>query len=182
MPEPFSLYVHVPYCRHVCPYCDFNVHAAARPPEEHYTAGLVAELTACGAQEPWGGRRVKTVYLGGGTPSLFSPASIGGIVTAVTRWFGLVDGAEITLEANPGTLSHASLAGYRRAGVNRLSLGAQSFHPRHLQTLGRDHGPDDVRAAVDAAGAVGFENLSLDLIFGVPAETLADWEADLAQA
>ena len=182
MPEPFSLYVHVPYCRHVCPYCDFNVHAAARPPEEHYTAGLVAELMACGAQEPWGGRRVKTVYLGGGTPSLFSPASIGGIVSAVTRWFGLVDGAEITLEANPGTLSHASLAGYRRAGVNRLSLGAQSFHPRHLQTLGRDHGPDDVRAAVDAAGAVGFENLSLDLIFGVPAETLADWEADLAQA
>jgi oxygen-independent coproporphyrinogen-3 oxidase len=182
MVEPFALYVHVPYCRHVCPYCDFNVYAAARPAEAGYAAGLVAELTAHAAREPWSGRRVKTVYLGGGTPSLFSPAAIDGILTAVAARFGLVDGAEITLEANPGTLSQAALAGYRATGVNRLSLGAQSFHPHHLQTLGRDHGPDDVRAAVDAARAAGFENLSLDLIFGIPGETLADWEMDLAHA
>ena len=182
MAEPFALYVHVPYCRHVCPYCDFNVQAAARPPEERYAAGLTAELTASAGREPWRGRQVKSVYLGGGTPSLFSPATIGGILTTGARRFQLVAGAEITLEANPGTLSHATLTGYRAAGVNRLSLGAQSFHPHHLQTLGRDHRPDEVRAAVDAARAAGFENLSLDLIFGVPGETLADWDADLAHA
>jgi len=182
MAEPFALYLHVPYCRHVCPYCDFNVQAAARPPEARYAAALAAELAACAAREPWHGRRVKTVYLGGGTPSLFSPAAIGEILTTVARYFEVVGGAEITLEANPCTLSHATLAGYRAAGVNRLSLGAQSFHPHHLRTLGRDHGPDDVITAVDAARAAGFENLSLDLIFGVPGETLADWGADLARA
>jgi len=182
MAEPFALYLHVPYCRHICPYCDFNVQAAARPPETRYTAGLAAELTAYAAREPWRGRRVKTIYLGGGTPSLFSSVAIGEILATVARRFEVVGGAEITLEANPGTLSDVTLAGYRAAGVNRLSLGAQSFHPHHLRTLGRDHSPDDVVAAVEAARAGGFDNLSLDLIFGVPGETLADWDSDLARA
>ena len=182
MAEPFALYLHVPYCRHVCPYCDFNVQAAAHPPEARYAAALATELAAGAAREPWRGRRVKTVFLGGGTPSLFSPAAIGEILTAVARCFEVVGGAEITLEANPGTVSHTTLAGYRAAGVNRVSLGAQSFHPHLLRTLGRDHGRDDVAAAVEAARAAGFANLSLDLIFGVPGATLADWDADLAHA
>jgi oxygen-independent coproporphyrinogen-3 oxidase len=180
MTEPFSLYVHLPWCRHVCPYCDFNVYAAAVPPEREYVAGLVGELTASARREPWTGRRAKTAYLGGGTPTLLSPAAIASLLEGAARAFGLVDGAEVTLEANPGTVSRERLAGYRVAGVNRLSLGAQSFHPRHLRTLGRDHGPEDVARAVDGARAAGFANLSLDLIFGVPGETPAEWERDLA--
>jgi len=177
MTEPFALYVHVPWCRHICPYCDFNVHAAATPPEDEYVAALVAEMEA---HAPWHGRGAKSVYVGGGTPSLFSPAAIARMLGAVARVFGIVDGAEITLEANPGTVDRETLAGYRAAGVNRLSLGAQSFDARHLRTLGRDHGPDDTRAAVEAARDAGFANVSLDLIFAVPGETAADWERDLA--
>jgi oxygen-independent coproporphyrinogen-3 oxidase len=180
--EPFALYVHVPWCRHVCPYCDFNVYAASRPPEAAYAEALVAELAAHAALAPWSGRPAATVYVGGGTPSLFSPGAIDRLLAAVARAPGLVPGAEVTLEANPATVSRATLAGYRAAGVNRLSLGAESFHPRHLRTLGRDHAPADIAAAVDAARAAGFENVSLDLIYAVPGETLGEWEADLAAA
>jgi oxygen-independent coproporphyrinogen III oxidase len=179
MTEPFALYVHVPWCRHICPYCDFNVHAAATPPEDEYVAALVAEMEA---HAPWHGRGAKSVYVGGGTPSLFSPAALARMLGAVARVFGIVDGAEITLEANPGTVDCDTLAGYRATGVNRLSLGAQSFDARHLRTLGRDHGPDDTRAAVEAARDAGFANVSLDLIFAVPGETADDWERDLAAA
>jgi oxygen-independent coproporphyrinogen-3 oxidase len=182
MTEPFSLYVHIPYCRHVCPYCDFNVYAASHPPERDYVAGLVAELEAHATRTPWAGRAVKTVYLGGGTPSLFAADAIGALLEATAGRFGLVTGAEVTLEANPGTVSRTSLADYRAAGVNRLSLGAQSFHPAHLRRLGRDHEPEDTRAAVAAARAAGLHNLSLDLIFGVPGETPDEWEQDLLAA
>lgn len=180
--EPFSVYVHVPWCRHVCPYCDFNVYAAAAPPETEYVTALVAELEAHVAAAPWHGRELASVYLGGGTPSLFSPAAMGVLLDALSRRCGLEAGAEVTLEANPGTVTREGLAAYRAAGVNRLSLGAQSFHPAHLRTLGRDHEPDDTRAAADAARAAGLDNVSLDLIFGVPGERLADWEADLSAA
>jgi len=125
--EPFALYVHVPYCRHVCPYCDFNVQAAREAPERDYTAALLTELDAHAAGGDFGGRTVKTVYVGGGTPSLFSPAAIGALLDAVSRRFGLVPGAEITLEANPGTVDAAHFRGYRKAGVNRLSIGVQSL-------------------------------------------------------
>jgi len=180
--EPFALYVHVPWCRHVCPYCDFNVYAAAEPPEQPYVEALVAELGAWTRGAPWRGRRARTVYLGGGTPSLFSPAAIAALLAAVARGAGMVDGAEVTLEANPGTVTRERLAGYRAAGVNRLSLGAQSFHAAHLRTLGRDHRPEDTAAAVAGARAAGFANLSLDLIFAVPGQTLAEWENDLQAA
>jgi oxygen-independent coproporphyrinogen-3 oxidase len=178
----FALYVHVPYCRHVCPYCDFNVVASASPPEAGYVAALVAELRAWAADEKWRRRRLRSVYVGGGTPSLFSPAGVAALLEAAARHFGIEDGAEVTLEANPGTVTRASLAGYRTAGVNRLSLGAQSFHPLLLRTLGRDHEARDTHAALAAARAAGFDNVSLDLIFAVPGGTRADWEADLHAA
>jgi putative oxygen-independent coproporphyrinogen III oxidase len=182
MPAPFALYVHVPYCRHVCPYCDFNVVASASPPEAGYVATLVAEMRTYAADETWRGRRVRTIYLGGGTPSLFSPGGVAALLEAAAQHFGIEDAAEITLEANPGTVTPASLAGYAAAGVNRLSLGAQSFHPALLKTLGRDHQPDDTRDAVAAARAAGLTNTSLDLIFAVPGATLEDWRADLRTA
>lgn len=180
MSDPFALYVHVPWCRRICPYCDFNVHAAATPPEDEYVTALIAEIEAHARDERWSGRRAKSVYVGGGTPSLFSPGAIARMLAGVARVFGVVDGAEVTLEVNPGTVDRGVLGGYRAAGVNRLSVGAQSFDPRHLRTLGRDHGPDDTRAAVAAARAAGLANVSLDLIFAVPGETAADWERDLA--
>jgi len=182
MNEPFALYVHVPWCRRVCPYCDFNVYADRHPPEADYTGALVRELEAWAAASPFAGRQVGTIYIGGGTPSLFSAGAIAQVVGAARRRFGLVDGAEVTLEANPGTVDVASLRTFRAAGVNRLSLGVQSFTPRLLERLGRDHGPDESEAAVAAARDAGIDNLSLDLIFAVPGSTLADWRHDLDRA
>jgi len=180
--EPFALYVHVPYCRHVCPYCDFNVQAAREPPEKDYTTALLAELAFHAGAGDFAGRAAQTVYIGGGTPSLFSPAAIAALLDAVARRFQLQADAEITLEANPGTIDVARLAGYRAAGVNRLSIGAQSFVSNHLRTLGRDHDPANTITAVESSRAAGIDNVSLDLIYAVPGETLAEWEADLHAA
>jgi len=177
--DPFSLYVHLPWCRRVCPYCDFNVYAATAPPEGPYVEGLLAELNAHAAAGPFAGRTLQTVYLGGGTPSLFSPAAVARVLAAAAQQFGIPAGAEMTLEANPGTVTPASLAGYRAAGINRLSVGAQSFDATHLNRLGRDHAPTDIPAAVAAARAAGIDNLSLDLIFAIPGQSVADWERDL---
>jgi oxygen-independent coproporphyrinogen-3 oxidase len=182
MPAPFALYVHVPWCRRVCPYCDFNVYADRRPPEREYTAALVRELATWAALPPWAGRRVASVYVGGGTPSLFAAAAIARVLAAAADGFGLAPGAEVTLEANPGTVTTESLRAYRAAGVNRLSLGVQSFSPELLERLGRDHTPADGEAAVAAAAEAGFDNVSLDLIFAVPGSTLTDWARDLERA
>jgi oxygen-independent coproporphyrinogen-3 oxidase len=181
MTAPFALYVHVPWCRHVCPYCDFNVYAAAAAPEADDVPAYETELACWAARPEWRGRAVDTVYLGGGTPSLLSPDAVARLLDAIRR-IGLRDGAEVTLEANPGTVDPARLAAYRRAGVTRLSLGAQSFQAELLRTLGRDHGPGESRSAVAMARAAGFTNVSLDLIFAVPGQSLAAWEADLAEA
>jgi oxygen-independent coproporphyrinogen-3 oxidase len=181
MPAPYGVYLHVPWCRRVCPYCDFNVHAAAAPPESADLAAYVAELSAWAARAEWRERSIKTLYLGGGTPSLLSPATVASLLAAARR-HGLEASAEVTLEANPGTVTRDRLAAYRDAGVTRLSLGAQSFQPALLRTLGRDHSPDETRAAVTAARGAGFGNLSLDLIFAVPGQALAAWENDLAEA
>ena len=182
MDEAFALYVHVPWCRRVCPYCDFNVYADRRPPEADYSAALVRELEAWATVPPWAGGRVASVYVGGGTPSLFSADAIGRVLAAATGLFGLEPDAEVTLEANPGTVTATTLRAYRDAGVNRLSLGAQSFAPRLLERLGRDHTPDEAEAAVATAREVGLENVSLDLIFAVPGSTFADWTHDLERA
>jgi oxygen-independent coproporphyrinogen-3 oxidase len=173
--------VHVPWCRRVCPYCDFNVYASAAVPEADDVAAYRAELAAWSARDEFRARPIDTMLLGGGTPSLLSPDAVGALLDAA-RQTGLRDAAEVTLEANPGTLDPSRLAGYRRAGVTRLSLGAQSFQPGLLRTLGRDHSPDDTRAAVAMARDAGFANLSLDLIFAVSGQSLAAWEDDVAQA
>jgi oxygen-independent coproporphyrinogen-3 oxidase len=181
MAAPYGVYVHVPWCRHVCPYCDFNVHASSAPPEADDLAAYVAELTAWAARPEWDRRAIRTLYLGGGTPSLLSPATVARLLDAARR-LGLQADAEVTLEANPGTVTRDRLAAYRNAGVSRISLGAQSFQTPLLRTLGRDHSADETRAAVAAVRHAGFDNLSLDLIFAVPGQTLETWIDDLAQA
>ena len=178
----FSLYIHIPYCESKCPYCDFNSYAAKVWPERDYTRALIAELTRRVEQPPWPGETIKTIFFGGGTPSLFAPDSIGEIIDEAARLCGIESDAEITLEANPGTVDAAKLAGMRAAGVNRISFGAQSFDREILKFLGRIHGPDDTRAAADAAHRAGFDRLNLDLIFAVPGQTLDGVREDIASA
>ena len=178
----FSLYIHIPWCQAKCPYCDFNSHAASSWPEEEYTRALIAELGRRGSEAPWDGARVKTIFFGGGTPSLFDPRSIARLIEAVDHACGIEPGAEITLEANPGTVEGNKLAGFRAAGVNRLSFGAQSFNPAILKFLGRIHSADETREAARAAHHAGFARLNLDLIFAVPGQTLADVGNDIAEA
>lgn len=167
----FSLYIHVPFCRRKCPYCDFYSLPAADQALAAYPALLCHHLELT-AKEAWPGP-VSTVFFGGGTPSLLAPAAIGAVLAAIERHFGLAADAEISLEANPGTVTPASLAGYRAAGVNRLSLGVQSLDPDQLATLGRLHGCTEGVQAVRWARQAGFANLSLDLIFALPGQTLA---------
>lgn len=178
----FSLYLHIPYCDSKCPYCDFNSYAAKRWPEDDYAAALIAELRHAAIQAPWADGAIHTIFFGGGTPSLFAPATIAALLDAVRALWPVAGGAEITLEANPGTVDVDKLAGFRAAGINRISFGVQSFHDRHLRTLGRIHSAAQAEAAIAAARAAGFANLNLDLIFAVPGQTLAEWEADLERA
>jgi oxygen-independent coproporphyrinogen III oxidase len=170
----FSLYVHIPWCQSKCPYCDFNSHAASSWPEANYTRALISELEYRANTPSYSGERIRTIFFGGGTPSLFDPKSIGEIIDAANRVCGIEDDAEITLEANPGTVGLAKLTGMRAAGVNRLSFGAQSFNAATLKFLGRIHSADETRAAARMAHQAGFDRLNLDLIFAVPGQTLAD--------
>ncbi|HYB98178.1 MAG TPA: radical SAM family heme chaperone HemW [Candidatus Limnocylindrales bacterium] len=182
MRPSFSIYVHLPYCVRKCPYCDFNTYAVARFPEERYVAALRREAEHASDDPCWSGRRVATVFFGGGTPSLFSPQSLGSLLEDFDRMWGLEADAEITMEANPGSFegsAAARLGGFRACGIDRISFGAQSFEPRHLMTLGRIHSPQDTVDAVAAARQAGFQNLSCDLIFAIPGQTVADWAADL---
>lgn len=182
MRPPYALYVHVPWCRRICPYCDFNVYAAAAPPEADDRAAWVAELAAWAATPAWRGRGIASLSLGGGTPSLLAPSTVAMLI-GTARSHGLGGDAEVALEANPGTVTDARrLRAYRTAGVTRLSLGAQSFQPALLRTLGRDHAAGDTAAAVAAARAAGIANVSLDLIFAVPGQSIATWADDLDQA
>jgi len=170
----FSLYVHIPWCQSKCPYCDFNSHAASSWPEADYTRALISELEHRVRAAPYSGERLKTIFFGGGTPSLFDPKSIAEIIDASNRLCGIEADAEITLEANPGTVDAAKLSGMRAAGVNRISFGAQSFNPTTLKFLGRIHSADETRAAATMAHRAGFDRLNLDLIFAVPGQTVAD--------
>ena len=178
----FSLYIHIPWCQSKCPYCDFNSHAASTWPEAEYTRGLIIEMTRRAHDSAWADDRVKTIFFGGGTPSLFEPRSIAHVIDAADRVFGVESDCEVTLEANPGTVSYAKLAGMRSAGVNRLSFGAQSFKPAILKFLGRIHSAEQTREAARIAHRAGFERLNLDLIFAVPGQTLDDVRSDIAEA
>ena len=175
----FSLYIHIPYCHSKCPYCDFNSYAAASWPEDDYVRALCAEMAYRAEQSPWHGDIIRTIFFGGGTPSLFSPRSIAKIIAAADQACGIERGAEITLEANPGTVDLAKLSGFRAAGVNRLSFGAQSFNAATLKFLGRMHSAEETRVAARLAHQAGFERLNLDLIFAVPGQTLDDVLADI---
>ncbi len=179
--EPFSLYVHIPYCIRKCPYCAFNSAALGPPPEEQYVEALLNELRRHGAQPSWNGRKISSLYFGGGTPSTFSPGLLLQVLDAADKVFGIAAGAEITVEANPGTISGEGLEALRRGGINRLSLGAQSFHSGLLRALGRIHSADETRKAISLSRAAGFDNLSLDLMYAVPTETLDDLEQDLLE-
>jgi len=180
--KAFSLYLHIPYCQSKCPYCDFNSHAAASWPEDDYVRALIAEIERRAGEAPWAGRPLKTIFFGGGTPSLFRPDSIASVLASADRNFGLERGAEVTLEANPGTVDAAKLGGMRAAGINRISFGAQSFNEARLKFLGRIHGAAETREAVRLAHRAGFERLNLDLIFAVPGQSVDEALNDIAEA
>lgn len=177
----FGVYVHFPFCLSKCPYCDFASVAAREPPQERYTQALVAELGARCARLD-GPRVVDSIFIGGGTPSLWRPELVGEVLDAIAARLEVRRTAEVTLEANPGAADEERFAGYRAAGVNRLSIGVQSFTARTLAALGRTHDAAAARRAALAARAAGFDNLSLDLIYGVPGQTLEAVEADARAA
>jgi oxygen-independent coproporphyrinogen-3 oxidase len=177
----FSLYIHIPWCHSKCPYCDFNSHAAAVWPEDEYVRALIAEMERRAIDPAWNGNSLRTIFIGGGTPSLFDPKSIGRILDAAQRLFGFEPDIEISLEANPGTVDFTKLAGMRAAGVNRISFGAQSFNPATLKFLGRIHSAEETREAARAAHRAGFERLNLDLIFAVPGQTVDNVRNDIAE-
>ena len=177
---PLALYIHIPWCARKCPYCDFNSHEArGAAPEERYVAALIADLEQA-LPQVWG-RRVHSVFLGGGTPSLFSARSIDAILSAARARLAIAADAEVTLEANPGTAEAGKFRDFRAAGVNRLSLGIQSFDPRHLKSLGRIHDGREARAAIDMARA-HFDNFNLDLMYGLPGQTPGEARADIEVA
>ena len=180
-PPPLSLYVHLPWCARKCPYCDFNSHEARGDiPEDAYIAAVLADLEQ-DLPRVWG-RTVRTVFIGGGTPSLFSPAAIERLLSGIHACLTVAPGAEITLEANPGSVELGRFRGYRAAGVNRLSIGIQSFDAAKLTALGRIHGPEEALTAAAAARAAGFENFNLDLMFGLPGQTVEQALTDVATA
>ena len=177
---PLALYVHVPWCVQKCPYCDFNSHALrGEVPEAAYVAALIADFEAA-LPQVWG-RRVHSVFFGGGTPSLLSGRAVDTLLTALRTLLPLAPDAEITLEANPGTVDSARFADFRGAGVNRLSLGIQSFAALHLKALGRIHDAAQARAAIEAAARY-FDNFNLDLMYGLPGQTLDEALADVDEA
>lgn len=177
---PLSLYIHIPWCVKKCPYCDFNSHESRGDlPERAYVDALISDLDHT-LPKIWG-RRVYSIFFGGGTPSLFSARAIDDILSAVRARVMLEPDAEITLEANPGTVEAEKFKGFREAGINRLSLGIQSFNARHLQALGRIHDDHEARRAIDIAQQ-HFDNINLDLMFALPQQTMAECEADLNTA
>ena len=178
MTIPLGLYIHIPWCVRKCPYCDFNSHEPGRGlPEGEYVAALLDDLAAQAPEVA--GRTVGSLFIGGGTPSLFSGRAIGGLLDGVNRLLPLAGDAEITLEANPGTAEAARFADYRAAGVNRLSIGVQSLDDSKLRMLGRIHGRAEALAAVRMARQAHFDNINLDLMYGLPQQDPGQAMADL---
>jgi putative oxygen-independent coproporphyrinogen III oxidase len=179
-PRPFGIYVHWPFCRSKCPYCDFNSHVRDAIDEPAWADALVASLDREAALigEP---RRVDSIFFGGGTPSLMHPQTVAAVLDRIARHWTIAPDAEITLEANPTSVEGEKFRGFRAAGINRLSLGVQSFDEAALQFLGRRHSADEARAAIDLASS-SFQRFSFDLIYARPGQTVAQWEAELATA
>jgi putative oxygen-independent coproporphyrinogen III oxidase len=176
----FGVYIHWPFCLSKCPYCDFNSHVRRGGlDEEHFVAAIAAEIATTAARVP--GRTVETIFFGGGTPSLMKPATVGAILDAVGRHWTIASGAEIDLEANPTSVEATRFAGYRAAGVNRVSLGVQALDDVALKSLGRTHTVAEALAAV-AIARRHFERYSFDLIYARPGQTVAAWRAELARA
>ena len=170
-PPPLSLYVHLPWCVRKCPYCDFNSHSGGvDAPRERYLDALLLDLAQEGNRAA--GRRIETVFLGGGTPSLFSPREIARLLSGIRGSFEVADAAEITMEANPGTVDCASPAAYREAGVTRLSIGAQSLNDVALERLGRIHKRGDVIRVAEECRAAGFDSFNIDLMHGLPGQSV----------
>lgn len=180
-PIPLSLYVHFPWCVRKCPYCDFNSHALrGEVPEHEYVDALLRDLDfELLEAEP---RPLRSIFCGGGTPSLFSAAAVGRLLEGLATRLRFAADIEITLEANPGTADADHFRGYRAAGVNRLSIGVQSFDAARLRALGRIHGPAEARRAVTLARQAGFDNINLDLMYALPQQTPGQAEADLRAA
>ncbi|RLQ20922.1 radical SAM family heme chaperone HemW [Seongchinamella sediminis] len=177
---PLSLYIHLPWCERKCPYCDFNSHEAAQIPEQDYIQALLADLRH--DRQLAAGRQVQTLFIGGGTPSLFSAESIAQLLQGVGQLLALAPNLEATMEANPGSAEADKFLGFRQAGINRLSLGIQSFQDDKLQALGRVHDTEQARAAVDHTRAAGFDSFNLDLMHGLPGQSEADALEDLRTA
>lgn len=179
--RPLSLYLHIPFCALKCRYCDFNSYAGIEEMLPRFVAALMQEVRLWG-DAAGADRLVETVYLGGGTPSLLPLAEMERILVAVRSSFRLASDAELSLEANPGTVDAAYLRGLRHLGINRLSLGVQSFHDDELAALGRIHTAEEARQGFRAAREAGFQRVSLDLIYGLPGQSLQRWQANLEEA
>ena len=185
MPEfsilpPLSLYIHIPWCVRKCPYCDFNSHTSDSIPEQQYINTLLNDLEQV-LPEIWG-RRLVSIFIGGGTPSLFSADSIHTLISGVRARISCIADIEITMEANPGTFEQEKFKLFKEAGINRLSIGIQSFDDEKLKSLGRIHGGEEALASVHMAKQSGFDNLNLDLMFGLPNQTLKQGLLDLQTA
>ena len=178
----FGVYVHFPYCLSKCPYCDFASTAAKQIPDERYTQAILTELTRRVEQQQLKGREVTSIFIGGGTPSLWAPRSVATVLETISGQLQVASGCEITLEANPGAADAERFSGYRAAGVNRLSMGVQSFEASTLSTLGRAHDGATAQRAFAAARTAGFDNVSMDFIYGVHGQTLAQVESDARAA
>jgi putative oxygen-independent coproporphyrinogen III oxidase len=179
MDHAFGIYIHWPYCAAKCPYCDFNSHVARSVGEERYRAAILRELAFYAQLPP--GRRVTSIFFGGGTPSLMSAATVESVLAAIAGHWGIAPDAEITLEANPSSVEAGRFADFRAAGVNRVSLGIQSLDDAQLRFLGRLHNVAEARAALDIAKA-HFPRVSFDLIYARPGQTPAEWRAELTEA
>jgi putative oxygen-independent coproporphyrinogen III oxidase len=177
--KPLAIYIHWPYCQSKCPYCDFNSYARRSISEEEYLRAALAELGYYACEPPR--RTVTSIFFGGGTPSLMAPATVAAIIDEIARLWRLEDACEITLEANPTSVEAGRFAGYRSAGVNRVSLGVQSLNDEELQLLGRLHSAAEARDALDVA-ARHFSRVSFDLIYARPGQTAEEWRAELAAA
>ncbi len=180
-PIPLSLYIHIPWCIKKCPYCDFNSHQIQHDlPEQGYIEALLKDLEQ---ELPaiWG-RRLESVFIGGGTPSVFSAEAIDQLLSGLRALLPLRPAMEVTMEANPGTFEQQRFKAYREAGINRLSIGIQSFNPKHLSALGRIHNGEEAKNAAVIAHKAGFDNFNLDLMFGLPQQSITQALEDLQQA